>query len=294
MRRTLPFLAALLLACGPDNVTADGGSAGSTSIEPTTSDSSSTSPSTGSSGHADESTDDPGVAFIGPVDLGPGEECDVFVQNCPPGFKCNPYSANGSGVWDAAGCFPVVEDPAAPGEPCTVEGGASSGIDTCELGSMCWDVDPKTNEGECIRMCTGDVHSRTCDAPDEYCHFLNDTPVYVCIPICHPLLDECDEGLGCYPHEYFGVPHSECIPDASGPDMGAPGDPCELVNECDPGAFCAVAEAVPECMDAIGCCSSYCSVGDDAPCLPGQVCQPQSEPEDTLPIYEGLGTCVLP
>ncbi len=35
-----------------------------------------------------------------------------------------------------------------PGLGCTVEGSATSGIDTCQAGAMCWDVDPVTLAGD--------------------------------------------------------------------------------------------------------------------------------------------------
>ena len=44
----------------------------------------------------------------------------------------------------------------------------------------------------------------------------------------------------CYPRGINEV--FTCVPDASG-EMGVYGDPCEYINVCDPGLFCASAES---------------------------------------------------
>jgi hypothetical protein len=77
-----------------------------------------------------------------------------------------------------------------------------------------------------------------------------------------------------------------CAPDASG-DEGQPGDPCEFLNVCDPGLFCANADAVPGCAGN-GCCSAVCTVGDDTNCEDGQSCIPFYE--DGQAPDECLGT----
>ena len=57
------------------------------------------------------------------------------------------YWANdGGGAWNATKCEEIPPEPDGVGEPCTVEISGTSGVDTCVLGAMCWDVDPETNE----------------------------------------------------------------------------------------------------------------------------------------------------
>ena len=288
-------IAIVLLACGSDVVTVSGGSSGSASSGSTTADapaSTSTGPGTSTStSNADETTAEPFGGFVDD-DLDAGSswaECDIFAQDCPAGLKCMPYAADGGSAWNALGCFPIAEDPAQPGEPCTVDGNGASGIDTCALGSMCWDVDPRTNEGWCVAFCVGDYDDPYCEEPHYGCSIVSDGIPVLCLPTCHPLQDDCAGGQGCYPVlEGF-----QCVPDAS-EEMGAVGDPCEYINVCDPTTFCADAKAVPECAGPIGCCSSFCTVGDDSPCLPGQTCQPWYEPSEVPIGYDGLGGCALP
>ena len=98
---------------------------GTTAPEPTT-------------GVATEATDS-GVgtessgSFITPPDGGGGvKECDVWTQDCPPGQKCMPWADNGSSSWNATKCSPVDANPGKEGDPCTVEGSAVSGVDSCD------------------------------------------------------------------------------------------------------------------------------------------------------------------
>ncbi|MEX1367836.1 MAG: ribulose phosphate epimerase, partial [Nannocystaceae bacterium] len=101
------------------------------------------------------------------------------------------------------------------------------------------------------------------------------------------------DGQACYPiNGSFS-----CGPDASG-DAGAPGDPCEFINVCDPGSVCLDASAWPDCAGSVGCCSPVCDISlpdPDAQCPgEGQTCQPWYE-QETVPIgYEDVGVCALP
>ena len=159
-----------------------------------------------------------------------------------------------------------------------------SGIDSCELHSMCWNVDAETGEGTCIAMCVGDESNPFCEGENETCH-ISSGPLALCLPDCDPTAQDCPEGQGCYP---IGADWS-CAPDASD-DAGAPGEACEFVNVCDPGTAC-LADVVPGC-DGPGCCTSFCIVGEgDGPCLDGQVCTPWWEPDTAPPGEEHIGIC---
>ncbi|MEX1367835.1 MAG: ribulose phosphate epimerase [Nannocystaceae bacterium] len=257
-------------------------------------------PNPGESGQMEETGD--GATDDGPMDGGfiqdpdgggVSFECDIFAQDCPDGEKCMPWAADGGSSWNATRCSPISENPGQPGDECTVEGSGTSGIDNCDIGGMCWDVDPETNVGTCVAMCTGDESNPICEDPDTTCTIANDGAIVLCLPSCDPLLQDCADGQACYPiNEAFA-----CAPDASG-EMGASGDPCEFINVCDAGNFCLDASAWPGCAGSIGCCSPVCDLSDpagDGQCPGmGQTCQAWYEEGAAPPGYEDVGACALP
>jgi hypothetical protein len=217
-------------------------------------------------------------------------ECDLFLQDCPEGDKCMPWANDGGAVWNATRCSPIDPDPGAVGEPCMVEGGPTSGVDDCDRGAMCWDVSLDTLEGTCTAFCVGTPDDPTCEDPNAQCATAERTGLALCLPIGDPLLQDCAEGQGCYPVQAYFL----CVPDRSG-DMGAPGDPCEYLDVCDPGRACLEAAAVPMCEGATGCCSPLCDLTDPMPpCLPDQVCLPWYEAGMAPAGYENVGACALP
>jgi hypothetical protein len=232
--------------------------------------------------------------FICPEETGGNEfECDILTQDCLDGEKCMPWANDGGNSWNATRCSPISDNPAQVGDPCAVEGSGVSGVDDCDLGSMCWDVDPETNTGTCVAMCTGDPAAPLCDDPNTTCVNVNDGAIVLCLPACDPLLQDCPEGQACY-----GVNEAfTCVPDASG-ETGVYGDPCEYLNVCDPGLFCANAEGVPGCSASVGCCSEFCdleSADGDAQCsgvAEGQACVAWTD--DPSPGLEAVGACVIP
>jgi hypothetical protein len=228
--------------------------------------------------------------FIVPPDGGPANECDIWAQDCPEGEKCMPWDNMGGNSWNATRCSPVAPDPGQPGDPCTVEGSGVSGVDDCAISSMCWNVDPDTNQGVCVGFCEGSENNPVCPDPDTGCSITNEGVLILCLPYCDPLLQDCSDSEACYPEPngFF------CSPDASG-KMGMYGDPCEYLNVCDPGLFCADAVNVPDCAGAIGCCSEYCDTSDPmAVCMGnGQECLPFYE-DAPPPGYEDVGVCIIP
>ncbi|MFY0541158.1 hypothetical protein [Nannocystis pusilla] len=105
---------------------------------------------------ADIDTSDTGCSFYGgcPADFANPLECDPFLQDCPEGQKCSPQKSDGL-AFDATACVPVAREPDQPGEPCTVEGAPGSGLDSCVVGSTCWEVDEQTLAGTCVPLCGG-------------------------------------------------------------------------------------------------------------------------------------------
>ncbi|MEX1364619.1 MAG: hypothetical protein AB1Z98_15945 [Nannocystaceae bacterium] len=231
----------------------------------------------------------PGDGFPGTPNL----ECDPTAQTgCAPDEKCMPWANDGGGSWNATTCTPLDPAPNAVGDPCTVVGSGVSGIDDCEAGAMCWDVDPATNMGTCIELCGCSYATPICDGPSTVCSISNNSSLTICTDVCNPLDPmACDAGQGCYPVGSF----FQCAPDASG-GGGMPGDPCMFINGCEPGTVCIGAAAVPGCAGGVGCCVSACSVTDPAPgCPAGTSCQawyaPGTEPDACL---GDVGVCAAP
>jgi hypothetical protein len=289
------------IACGPTVVVEQDMNAGTTTgPEVTTSGASSTAMGDASTstttdwddGSSDTSADgststgdaDPWPpGFIGDPDGGPGSiECDIWAQNCPPGEKCMPWADDGGVSWNATRCSPLAPDPAQTGESCTVEGSGVSGIDTCDAASMCWNVDPETNEGTCIAFCVGTENNPICTEPGHVCSVHNDGVLILCVPKCDPIAQDCPDGDACYPVDQAFV----CMPDCCG-EMGAYGDPCEFAN--------APPSAVPDCSSDVGCCTTFCHLNEENWCPgAGQECLPWFEPGQAPFGYEHVGLCAVP
>jgi hypothetical protein len=240
-------------------------------------------------------TEDTGAVFIERPDGGGiSVECDVWAQDCPVGQKCMPWANDGGNSWNATKCTEVADNPGQVGDECMVEGSGVSGIDTCDISSMCYYVDPETNVGICVGFCQGSQANPVCD-PGFVCSIVNDGVLILCRPECDPLLQDCVEGAACLPAG--GTDLFTCIIDASG-EMGAQGDACEYLNACDPGLFCANADAVPNCDVATGCCSEFCDLDDPDPnsfcSAAGTECVPWHEEGTAPPQYTHVGACVIP
>jgi hypothetical protein len=233
--------------------------------------------------------DDGGAPFVDTPDGGGiAYECDLWAQDCPAGDKCMPWGE--VDTWNATRCTPLASAPALPGEACTVEGAAASGIDDCALGSMCWDVDD-AGEGTCVSLCTGSPDAPQCAAPELGCSVSNGGVLILCVPWCDPLVQDCPAGGACYPEArgFF------CSPDAS-EDIGAYGDPCAYLNACDPGFWCAAQSDVPGCASEDGCCSEVCDASDPgfACAGEGQVCEAFWSAGTAPPGQAAFGLCVMP
>ena len=235
-----------------------------------------------------------GLGFLPPPDVGQYVfACDIWAHDCPAGEKCMPWANDGGGSWNATRCSPIVEDPAGPGEPCLVDGNGVSGLDDCELASMCWDVDPETNEGTCVPMCTGSAQGPLCEDPDLLCVQAQGGALNLCLPQCHPVEQTCPEGQGCYPdHEGF-----RCRPDVTA-GTGQLDDPCEFTNACIPGAACMADGPHARCPDgASACCRPFCTVGElGPPCSVIEHCAPwEWFVEGQAPArLEDVGYCAFP
>jgi len=254
--------------------TSTGGTEASTGS--TTSESTSSSSSDGSDG----------VAFILLPDGGAGAECDIYAQDCPVGEKCNAYAAGGGGSWDSLGCFAVVNDPDQVGDACTAFGGGATGLDSCDIGSMCWDVDDATDIGTCVANCTGAAVAPLCAGAGESCVVSNQDSLHLCLPNCSPLLQDCDAGQGCYAiGDVF-----TCAPDVSGAG-GDAGDACEFINVCTPGLGCVEA-STQACFGA--CCTPFCETDQPNTCPGiGQTCVAWYAVGEAPLGFENVGVCTV-
>lgn len=199
-----------------------------------------------------------------------------------------PWANNGGQAWNGTRCSPVADDPDQPGESCMVEGSAASGVDSCDVGAICWDVDTETNEGVCTPQCTGSENAPTCSDPSRICSFGADAILTLCLPRCHPLDPEtCPQGAGCYPIDNGMV----CVSDRSDRGSG-PFQECIFLNACESGTVCTDPSLSDACgPDAGGCCLPWCDV--DAPdCPAGMVCDNWFSAGDTPPDLEDVGICV--
>ncbi len=176
-----------------------------------------------------------------------GAACEPLGQDCMACAKCSPYGTNGN--WNAARCVGVNANPAAVGESCIVIDSPTSGIDNCEAGSMCWDVDVDTLTGTCLEMCTGPASSPSCETPGTVCAVGNDGILPLCLPACDPLEQNCPAGEGCYILNEASI----CAPTSGA--VGS-GESCGSVNACSPGLGCSLGGG--GCDATLSCCGAYC------------------------------------
>lgn len=258
----------------------------------TTASTTTSSPPTTTSDGTTAGSETTGDLFLIMPDGGGGEHCmcDLFAQDCPPEEKCTPWNEDGGDVLDCSRCSDIAPQPRGLGETCTVEGSATSGLDDCDLGLLCWDVDPDTLQGTCVALCAGSEADPQCDAPNE-CLLANDGYLIVCLPPCDPLtFGSCPDGEACVPSLDAFV----CAPSPAPAGSG----PCELgmiPSACGIGSVCAPAELVPSC-DSLenGCCTPTCSLAAD-PCGElGLVCSSWWGPDPAPAGYEDVGFCALP
>ncbi len=189
-----------------------------------------------------------------------------------------PWANDGSLAWNATRCFPL--DPDQVGEPCTVEGGPSSGVDSCGLGELCFDVDAEGN-GRCVSFC-GSEEDPTCPE-GQACLLANDGVLSLCLDACDPLMPSCAEGEGCLPAGIDFV----CLPTLGEAIVTA--GTCYHIGGCEPGTVCLNADIVPNCEDELGCCSPWCDLSSPL-CPPDAECLPWFE-MDAPPEFETLGIC---
>ena len=231
-----------------------------------------------------------GSDFLSPSDLGSGElTCDVWSQNCPDGFKCMPYALTGA-MWTDTRCSPLAEQPAQTGEACQVFDAMGSGVDDCDLSSMCWQVDAVTLTGTCFPFCVGQPTAPRCENTERYCSQTSAGLVNLCHPACNPIVQDCPEGQGCYPEASTFA----CISDGTG-QYGNRDEWCNLSHHCSAGLSC-VSHYERACPGGPpGCCRPFCEVGTSGPpCSPLDECAPWFEDALAPAGLEDVGLCLPP
>ena len=215
------------------------------------------------------------------IESPPGTEvrcsmCDPWQQDCPEGDACRPWANDGGNLWNATRCSPLPGDPDETGAPCTTEAGPVSGVDSCVVEAMCWGVDPKTLEGECVAFCTGSELDPTCPEATA-CMIANDGVLSLCLPTCDPLAPACDEGESCHPVDGTWF----CLPDGAG--VHTEGLTPTL---CEPGTTAVDPARLASCDPTAGpCCTPICDPAAPA-CDPTLTCSPVGE--------SNAGVCVDP
>ncbi len=299
-------MAFLLVGCGPAVVPIGGGGSSSSGDEPPPLDSTATEPrppapsgstsggstsrfgSDSSAADDDASTGSTGAGFITDPETTCGivpdgvqahcSACSPISQDCRPGDACRAWANDGGDEWNATRCTPVSDDAGGRGDPCTVEGSNVSGVDTCDAGLMCWNVDPDTLEGTCVEYCeVGFV----CDDPSGTCSVFNEGTLPLCLPTCNPLMFDCGEGFGCYPTTDFSF---VCLREDEPVHASGVSQP-----DCAPGTFWAWDEQIDGCTDEESCCVAYCDRSGPPTCDVDEECAmlvPEPSPE-----FEDLGYC---
>lgn len=198
-------------------------------------------------------------------------DCSVIAQNCPAGEACRPWANDGSSTWNAARCTPIEADPGQADEACTVQGSGSSGVDSCDAGLLCWEVDADTLEGTCIEMCSGSLAEPVCSNADDVCGISNQGVLALCLPSCELPVDDCDADEVCVP---MGEDTLVCI--------------SERYAKCPAGTIEVAPIVGLGCTQGEPCCSPYCDLAEDASCARGLECVPLSEPN---PAHPDVGVC---
>ncbi len=280
---------------GTADATGDGPAVTTNPDAPTTAPEPVTSGGTDSEGtttSADD-TDDGPCGFLCPTTGSDddGGNCDVFAQDCLEGEKCAAFIDDGGGAWNSTKCVPAGGE-GTPGDPCVTEGGGGSGLDDCQKGSMCWDVDTE-GKGVCAELCGGSEAAPTCSDEASFdCVVVNEGVLNLCLANCDPLIQDCASDDLCVPVADSFV----CAPDASA-DAGKVFDPCEFINVCDKGLYCLAPQYASECdANAGGCCLPFCDLADMNATCPGagQTCTPWFDEGAAPPEYVNVGICIIP
>ncbi len=223
-------------------------------------------------------------------------ECDNFKQDCNECEKCSPYFYDGK-AFTGLKCVPVAPMPAKVGEDCIIDGKFGDGLDNCEKGSVCFNIEWSEIGGVCMALCVGSADAATCANPLDLCRISGEAIIPLCFPKCNPLEDpSCsDSDQVCAPLDSNGF---VCMDKTLG-GGGEKYDSCSTDNACQSGNICAQWDHVDECdAQSTGCCLAFCdiSLSPNPKCDTnnGEVCVAWYPPDQAPDGYENVGFCGVP
>lgn len=259
-----------------------------TSSTSATDDAATTSTTSTTDGSSDETTGPPPPSFDCPPADG-DYQCDLALQDCPDGFKCILWDAEGDVLEpDGIVCAPIDERPVELYQSCTNDVAACT--DDCPGDAACLSI---YGEGAaCLNQCD---ENDACPG-DQVCKSCGSCWTAWCVPTCDPLAPDCPATAGSCALGYdFGQTAFSCEGPPPGP--GGAGEPCGGDPwSCGESLQCASQEVLgPDCLD-LACCTELCSLLDPgAACSnPAHVCIPLFIPGQALPSQEHIGQCALP
>lgn len=200
-----------------------------------------------------------------------------------------PWADDGGPVPNAARCSPIVDNPGESGATCQIAGALFSGLDDCDAGLFCNEVDNTTGEGTCRALCS---QAPSCDDPETRCVGWFEGALPVCSLACSALpsaTTPCPSGNACY----ATAPVSNCDEAVCGFEIssGGQGDPCLLLNDCRDGFQCVDGARVPQC-DSEMCCTELCNLDEPSQCVEGTSCGLEPGGGCGLPVTVYLGVCL--
>lgn len=163
-----------------------------------------------------------------------------------------------------------------------------SGVDTCDEDTMCWNVNPQTNEGTCVARCGGPTEQPTCEDDNQTCVIANQGVIGLCFAACDPREPAaCPEDHGCYPtaETFACLPYRAQVQTTPGDAAG-----CEFPASCEPGTYCYSDDEDAACDDE-PCCASWCDTDNPDACGGVSLCVPWAEDAMAPDGLESLGWC---
>jgi hypothetical protein len=164
--------------------------------------------------------------------------------------------------------------------PCTAGGSCDAGL-VC-LSDVCVDPSAESSSEESTTQTeTTDTETTDTETTDT-----DSTETGEELVPCDPLLQDCPQGELCaWSGDIFGcLDSTRQIPS---------GEPCDAVNDCAAGNFCADAAALPACNGA-ACCAPFCDLTDPICSIAGTECVAFFEEGMAPPGHEDVGVCILP
>lgn len=239
---------------------------------------------------------------------GPGEDCSMWAQDCPDGYKCAMYSESGGFFPEAAHCVPLPRDPKQVNEICGGESWDVEDLDDCDRGLICVPITDSlfTCRPACLSDSPYGEGPVMCPIDGWECAALiSGTGIAgFCLQPCDPLFQGCPDGQSCVPSNFAG---SESVNFWCQLDFADPAPPpvdgslclcgihC-LYADCGVGRLCLDGELLPDCQGF--CCTSYCDIYAPNSCAladQGAECIAFEGAGFVVPVgMEHIGFCGMP